>query len=79
MGHTLLYKIGINTLISDPVHNNACPIYFNLVLDDFFHLLNSDQLTANIAKGRRTQGLSAFVSEVILQVQQIQLQKLDQT
>ena len=40
---------------------------------------NSDQLTANIAKGRRTQGLSAFVSKVILQVQQIQLQKLDQT
>ena len=40
---------------------------------------NSDQLTANIAKGRWTQGLSAFVSKVILQVQQIQLQKLDQT
>ena len=39
LGHTLLYKIGINTLISDPVHNNAPPIYFNLALDDFFHRL----------------------------------------
>ena len=44
---------------------------------------NSDQLTANIAKGRRTQGLSAFTkaiaSKVISQVQQIQYQNLDQT